>query len=175
MRTSDVERATEAISTLYNAKSNSDGTLFQLPGSNDPTISIVKVPEDASPAEIGLFVRFSVYNLEKARKVLETEAVSCVENTLEDSSAELVLDHQQAGYATSVCQEPSEELSKDIFTSLSGALRSVRNSTVQINHYASIMPDADQKKFFHEQILSFTHIRTFTVNAGLAPEGQDDG
>ncbi|KAF5557990.1 glu leu phe val dehydrogenase family [Fusarium napiforme] len=37
------------------------------------------------------------------------------------------------------------------------------------------MTDTAPKKVFHEEMLGFTHIRTFTVNAGSAPEVQDDG
>ncbi|KAF5965922.1 glu leu phe val dehydrogenase family protein [Fusarium bulbicola] len=126
MRTTNVERATKAITRLYNAKSNADRTLFQLPGSDDPTISIVQVPEDASPVDIGLSVQFSVYNLRKASEILRTKSIAFREQILDD-------------------------------------------------HYASIMSDTAPVKVFHEQMLGFTHIRTFNVNAGSAPEGQDDG
>ncbi|KAG5743139.1 hypothetical protein H9Q70_014150 [Fusarium xylarioides] len=175
MRTSDVERTTEVITKLYNAKSNDDRTLFQLPGSDDPTISIVQVPEDASPVDIGLSVHFSVYNLRKASEVLRAESIAFRERVLEDESTELILDPEQAGYPMSLCQAPPQEPSKDIFTCPSQALDSVVDSTIQIDHYASIMSDTAPKKVFHEQMLGFTHIRTFTVNAGSAPEGQDDG
>lgn len=175
MRTSNVERATEAITKLYNAKSNVDRTLFQLLGSDDPTISIVEVPEDASPVDVGLSVHFSVYNLRKASQVLRANAIAYTEQTLDDGSTELILDPEQAGYPVSLRQEPSQGPSKDIFTCSSHALESIVDSTIQIDHYASIMPDTAPKKVFHEQMLGFMYINTFTVNAGSAPDGLDDG
>ncbi|KAF5591934.1 glu leu phe val dehydrogenase family [Fusarium pseudoanthophilum] len=175
MRTSDLERATRAITTLYNAKSNADRTLFQLPGSDDPTISIVQVSDDASPADIGISVQFSVYNLQKARDVLRAQSIAFRERILNGELTELILEHEQAGYPMSLCQAPPQEPSKDIFTCPSYALGSVIGSTIQIDHYASIMSDTAPKKAFHEEMLGFTHIRTFTVNAGSAPEVQDDG
>ncbi|KAF5611787.1 glu leu phe val dehydrogenase family [Fusarium tjaetaba] len=175
MRTSDLERATRAITTLYNAKSNADRTLFQLPGSDDPTISIVQVSDDASPADIGISVQFSVYNLQKAREVLEAQSIDFRERIHNNEMTELILEREQAGYPMSLCQAPPQEPSKNVFTCPSYALGCVIGSTIQIDHYASIMSDTAPKKVFHEEMLGFTHLRTFTVNAGSAPEGQDDG
>lgn len=175
LKTTNVERAIEAIKTLYNAKSNHDGSLFQLPGSDDPTVSIVKVPDDASPADVGLFVHFSVYNLAKAREALQAEAASFEERNSEDGSFELVLDHEQTGYHIGLRQAPPEEPSNATFTGSPHVLNSVVGSTHQLDHYASIMPNTAKAKVFHERMLGFTHIRTFTVNAGSAPDGQDDG
>ncbi|KAG9498438.1 hypothetical protein J7337_009243 [Fusarium musae] len=175
MRTSDLERATRAITTLYNAKSNVDRTLFQLPGSDDPTISIVQVPDDASQADIGLSVQLSVYNLQKAREVLRAESIAFQELIVDHELTELILEPEQVGYPMSLCQAPPQEPPKDMFTCPSYALGSVIGSTIQLDHYASIMSDTAPKKVFHEKMLGFTHLRTFTVNAGSAPEGQDDG
>ncbi|EWG45964.1 hypothetical protein FVEG_06594 [Fusarium verticillioides 7600] len=175
MRTSDLERATRAITTLYNAKSNVDRTLFQLPGSDDPTISIAQVPDDASQADIGLSVQLSVYNLQKAREVLRAESIAFNELIVDDELTELILEPEQVGYPMSLCQAPPQEPAKDMFTCPSYALGSVIGSTIQLDHYASIMSDTAPKKVFHEKMLGFTHLRTFTVNAGSAPEGQDDG
>ncbi|KAF5025562.1 hypothetical protein F66182_2370 [Fusarium sp. NRRL 66182] len=175
MRTPKTKRAIETITRLYNAKSNHDGSLFQLPGSDDPTFSVVEVPADAPSADVGLSLRFSVYNLGKAREALKKEGIAFQEQSLDDGSAELILDHEQAGYPMSFCQAPAQEPSDASFTASSNVLDSIVNSTFQLDHYASIMPDTAKMKMFHQRMLGFTHIRTFTVDAGSDPEGEDDG
>ncbi|PNP79501.1 hypothetical protein FNYG_07117 [Fusarium nygamai] len=115
-------------------------------------------------------VQFSVYNLQKASEVLRAQSIDFRERILNNELTELILEREQAGYPMSLCQASPQEPSKDIFTCPSYALGSVIGSTIQIDHYASIMSDTAPKKVFHEQMLGFMHLRTFTVNAGSAPE-----
>ncbi|KAG6051560.1 hypothetical protein E4U39_000388 [Claviceps sp. Clav50 group G5] len=81
-----------------------------------------------------------------------------------DGTSEIVLDREEAGYTMSLCQTPTAELSGDGFTASTSVLSSVANAA-----------DTSKVKIFHERMLGFTHLRTFTVNAGSAPDGQDDG
>ncbi|KAG6199300.1 hypothetical protein E4U47_007320 [Claviceps purpurea] len=175
LHTRNVKRAVETFTQVYNAKSNQDGSLFLLPALDDPTVSVVEAPAGASPADLGLFARFSVYNLARAREVLKAEKVTFTERILPDGTSEIVLDREEAGYPMSLCQTPTEELSRDGFTASTGVLSSVANAARHVDHFASIMPDTSKIKIFHERMLGFTHLRTFTVNAGSAPDGQDDG
>ncbi|KAG6039018.1 hypothetical protein E4U19_007516 [Claviceps sp. Clav32 group G5] len=108
--------------------------------------------------------RFSVYNVARAREVLKAEKVTFTERTLPDGTSEIVLDREEAGYTMSLCQTPTAELSGDGFTASTSVLSSVANAA-----------DTSKVKIFHERMLGFTHLRTFTVNAGSAPDGQDDG
>ena len=174
LSTFNVERAKQTITQVYNAKCSHDESLYQLPGSGDPTISVVKTPEGAGPARTGFSVRFSVYNLEKARGVLEAKGITFEERSLAEQT-ELVLTPEEAGYPMSLCQAPARELSNDNFFSSPDALTSVLGSIDGIDHYATIMPDAKKIKLFHERMLGFTALRTFTVNSGSSTDGYDDG
>ncbi|KAG6001470.1 hypothetical protein E4U21_004302 [Claviceps maximensis] len=171
------KRAVETLTRVYNAKSNKDGSLFLLPGSDDPTISLVEAAAGTSQAHLGLSTRYSVYNLDRAREVLKAEKLSFQERTLKDGTLELVLDREQAGYPMSLCQTPTEAQRLDItaFTAAPGVLDSVANAARHIDHFATIMPETSKIKIFHERMMGFTHVKTFTVNAGSAAEGQDDG
>ncbi|KAF2844363.1 hypothetical protein T440DRAFT_549471 [Plenodomus tracheiphilus IPT5] len=171
----DVERSVKAMTQLYNAQPNDDGSHFQLPGHGDPTISVTNAIEGTGPAGIGFSVRFSVYSLEKARNVLNNEGFAFHEQNT-GGRAELILNPEEAGYRMSICQAPTREPPHDsIFSSSSDALSSVVNSIYHLDHYATIQPEAGKIKLFHERMLGFTPIRTFTVNAGSGIDGKDDG
>ncbi|KAF4331969.1 glu leu phe val dehydrogenase family [Fusarium beomiforme] len=174
LTTSNVSRAVETITNVYNAKANHDGSLYKLPGSGDPTLSIEEAPEDAGPADMGLSVQFSVYSLERARGVLSTERIPFEETLLQDGSNKLILDRELAGYPISLVQTPArEELDQD-FSASDHVLGSIADSTGQIDHYAAIMPESTLSRIFHEYMLGFTPVRTFTVKAGATAE-IDDG
>ncbi|KAG5937235.1 hypothetical protein E4U53_000046 [Claviceps sorghi] len=176
LNTVSYKRAVETLTRVYNAKSNKDGSLFLLPALDDPTVSVVEAPAGTPLARLGLSARFSVYNLDRAREVLKAEKVSFEERTLQDGTLELVLTREEAGYPMSLVQTPKQELDRTGFTSSPNVLRSVAdNGARHVDHFASIMPETHKIKAFHERMLGFTHVRTFTVNAGSAPEGEDDG
>ncbi|KAG5930330.1 hypothetical protein E4U42_002071 [Claviceps africana] len=176
LNTTKYERAVETLTRVYNAKSNKDGSLFLLPALDDPTVSVVEAPAGTSPAHLGLSARFSVYNLDRAREVLKSEKVSFEERTLRDGTLELVLTREETGYPMSLVQTPKQELDRTAFTSSPAALRSVAGKGARhVDHFASIMPETHKIKAFHERMLGFAHVRTFTVNAGSAAEGEDDG
>ncbi|KAG5979696.1 hypothetical protein E4U55_004853 [Claviceps digitariae] len=175
LNTVQYERAVETLTRVFNAKSNKDGSLFLLPASDDPTVSVVEAPAGTSRAHLGLSFRYSVYNLDRAREVLKAEKLSFHERTLRDGTLELVLDREEAGYPMCLCQTPTQELNRAAFTASPNVLKSVANGVRHIDHFASIMPDTSKTKVFHERMLGFSHIRTFTVNAGSAADGEDDG
>ncbi|TDZ34871.1 Glutamate dehydrogenase 1 [Colletotrichum spinosum] len=175
LTTPDVARAAETIESVYNAKFNEDKTLYQLPGVDDPTLSIVKASDETDPGDIGLSVCFSVYNLARARAVLEAEGVPFRELVSRDGSSELVLRPEETGYPISLSQAPARDSLNNNFSSSGKALKSVAGSAHQLDHYAAIMPDATKMKSFHEHMMGFTHLRTFTVSAGSGTDGQDDG
>ncbi|KAG6011316.1 hypothetical protein E4U43_008403 [Claviceps pusilla] len=175
LHTTKYERAVETLTRVFNAKSNKDGSLFLLPSSDDPTVSIVRAPAGTSQAYLGLRSRFAVYNLGRAREVLKAEKLSFKECTLQDGTVELVLDREEAGYPMSLCQVSTQELDRAAFTSAPNVLRSVAEGARHVDHFATIMPDTSKIKTFHERMLGFTHVRTFTVNAGSAADGSDDG
>ncbi|KAK1716948.1 hypothetical protein BDP67DRAFT_616616 [Colletotrichum lupini] len=170
-----VERAAQTVKEVYNAKFNKDESLYRLPGLGDPTLSIVKAPESAGPGDIGLSVRFSVYNIAKARQVLEAQRITFKDRRLRDGSTELVLLREETGYRMSLCQAPAEEPANEDFSTSPNVLTSIAGSTRQLDHYAAIMPDTKRMKVFHERMLGFTPLHTFTVNTGSAADGSDDG
>lgn len=174
LSTFNTERAKETLTQVFNAKCNDDGSLYQLPGHGDPTISVIEASKGAGSAGVGFSVRFSVYNLEKAREVLKAKAIAFEEQTLAEQS-ELILQPEDAGYPMSLCQAPARESSNSDFSSSSDALISVVDSIYGLDHYATIMPDVKKIKLFHERMLGFTPLRTFTVNAGSGTDGCDDG
>ncbi|CBX90133.1 hypothetical protein IAQ61_001593 [Plenodomus lingam] len=174
LASSDVARASQTIMQLYGAKVSADGSCFQLPGPGDPTISVAKAAEGMGPAGMGFSVCFSVYNLAKARELLKAEAYTFHEENTE-GQAELIIDSEEAGYPTILCQAPAQEPSHDNFSSSSEVLSSVVNSIQHLDHYATIQPDTTKIKLFHERMLGFKYVRTFTVNTGSRADGQDDG
>ncbi|KAI7764279.1 hypothetical protein LZL87_012967 [Fusarium oxysporum] len=107
LTTPNVARAIQTITQVYNARVNQDGSLYQLPGSGDRTLSIVQAPRVAGPGEIGLSVHFSVYSLEKARGVLRAENIAFEERALKDGSLGLVLGREPAGYPIRLRQVPA--------------------------------------------------------------------
>lgn len=155
-----VKRAIQTVTQVYNAKFNENGSIHQLPGPGDLTLSIFKASVGAGPSVIRLSVRFSVYNynLEKAREVLLAQGVTFKEQSLEDGSAELGLAPEQPGYPTSPCQAPAREPSNDSFSSSTLAFTSVVVSVHQLD------PDASKIKIFHERMLGFPPLRTFTLS-----------
>ncbi|KAF0325755.1 glu leu phe val dehydrogenase family protein [Colletotrichum asianum] len=175
LTTPNVARAGETIERVYNARFNQDKTLYQLPGDDDPTLSIVRAPAGTGPGDIGLSMRFSVYNLARARAMLEADGAAFHEVKLEDGSNELVLKREEAGYPIRLAQAHARESSNSAFSNSSEALKSVAGLAYQLDHYAAIMPDATKMKSFHEYMMAFTHLRTFTVNAGSGTNGEDDG
>ncbi|KAL2874688.1 hypothetical protein SGCOL_010159 [Colletotrichum sp. CLE4] len=175
LTTHGVERASQTVKEVYNAKFNKDESLYLLPGLGDPTLSIFKAPESAGPGDIGLSLRFSVYNIVKTRQVLEAQRITFKDRLLQDGSTELVVLREETGYPMSFCQAPAEEPSNDDFSTSSNVLDSIAGSTRQLDHYAAIMPDTKRMKVFHERMLGFTPLRTFTVNTGSASDGGDDG
>lgn len=174
---------------------NSAAALFRLPGNDDPTLSISQAPEGAGPADTGLHVRFAVANLEKARRVLAKHNVAFTERPIaqrgQEGTVELELTGEQAGYPMSFCQadEPSAaepasaapdasspaaagpSATDDTLSLISSALVS---EVKQLDHYTLIVPDAHAVRSFHETMLGYTHLRTITLNAGAAPEGEED-
>lgn len=107
--------------------------------------------------------------------MLKADGAAFHEVKLEDGSNELVLKREEAGYPISLAQAPAWESSNGAFSNSSEALKSVAGPAYQLDHYAAIMPDATKMKSFHEHMMGFTHLRTFTVNAGSCTNGEDDG
>ncbi|PWN31091.1 hypothetical protein BDZ90DRAFT_34855 [Jaminaea rosea] len=177
------------VSEVVSVEGGAD--LFRLPGIDDPTLSIEQAPADAGPADTGLHVRFAVANLEKARRVLAKQNVAFTERPItqkgQEGDFELELTGEQAGYPMSFCQsaEPSASSSASLSspsaagpTTLSNGLELISHALVsevkQLDHYTLIVPDASAVREFHERMLGYTHLRTITLNAGAAPEGEED-
>ncbi|GKU10183.1 glu leu phe val dehydrogenase family protein [Fusarium langsethiae] len=173
LTTPNAARAIQTITQVYNARVNQDRSLYQLPGPGDPTLSIVQAPWAAGPADIGLSVHFSVYSLEKARDVLRAENIDFEERALKDGSLELVLGREPAGYPICLRQVPVREVLDHDFSGSDHVLSSIIGSTGQIDHYAAIMPNSARAKRFHEYMMGFTPVRTFTVKAGTTAQSDD--
>lgn len=166
----DCKRSRETFTKIGNVNVLKDGIL-KLPGSDDPTLSITQAPQDAGPADTGLHVRFSVFNIEKTRMVLHNERVEFVEHLHPDGRTELELAGESAGYPMSFIEADQPTLDRGATMSNDA---SIVREVKQLDHYTLIVPDALAVKTFHERMMGYTHLRTIRLNAGAAPQGEED-
>ncbi|CAO1621725.1 unnamed protein product [Parajaminaea phylloscopi] len=184
----NAERSRETFTKVGNVSPLSNG-LLKLPGADGATLSISQAPDGAEPADTGLHIRFCVYNIEKTRRVLQKERVAFTETVAADGAHELELCGEKAGYPMSFRQGTRAELTMSTCVALpssqsaaveheAAAAREASVSLVeevkQMDHYTLIVPDASAVKTFHERMMGYTHLRTITLNAGAAPEGEED-
>lgn len=171
----DAKRSCETFQRIGNATAVADGNLFRLPGADDPTLSITQAAEGYGPADTGLHVRFSVYNLDKTRRVLAKEGIAFEERRIADQGdVELHLCGEKTGYPMSFCQAQDQETQQASLPVAADALPSLVDEVKQLDHYTLIVPDASSVKAFHERMMGYSHLRTITLNAGSAPEGEED-
>lgn len=182
----DAKRSHDTFTKLINVRQLSSGSLM-LPGADDATLSIIQAPEGAEPTDTGLHVHFAVYNLGKTRRVLQKHAIAFTERPLgREGQFELELCGTHAGYPMSFRQGTDDELGMSTCLAQHLQARSrpppalgLENLALvkdikQLDHYTLIVPDASTVKLFHEKMMGYTHLRTITLNAGAAPEGEED-
>lgn len=168
------ERAYETFNQVIGAQpmeSLAEAKMLQLPGADDPSFSITPAPKDATPADTGLHVFFAVTNLARTRAVLMRDGLAFTESTHADHGVVLEMNGEMGGYPMGFVQATGSPA-----TTLHEAQSTVMKNVgvKQLDHYTLIVPDADAVQQFHEDYMGYSHLRTIALNAGSAPDGEDD-
>jgi hypothetical protein len=104
----------------------------RLPGADDPSLSVVPAPENATPADTGLHVFFAVTNLARTRAVLERDNLAFSVSHSVDLGEVLELNGETGGYPMGFVQATGPAASAACSDALSVVMKNV--GVKQLDH-----------------------------------------